>query len=114
MGCPTAAENRRRTTAEIPDRVTINTVSSDTSRRREAESLLAWLTRLDPFWAAQLVLVAAIALGFALSDKLTIGPSWLVAGLEALATIGLIWPRPTPGSATHPYAGIWHSPSRGS
>ncbi|MGO9959242.1 MAG: hypothetical protein ACLP50_25275 [Solirubrobacteraceae bacterium] len=71
-------------------------MSSDTSRRREAESLLAWLTRLDPFWAAQLVLVAAIALGFALSDKLTIGPSWLVAGLEALATIGLIVASPHP------------------
>ncbi len=62
------------------------------------------LTRHDPLWGPQLLIGGAILLGLALPDKLTIGPFWLLPGLEALALIGL--------SAFTPHPRVRHSPWR--
>lgn len=43
----------------------------------------------DPLWPAQLTLLGAILLYLALPEKLTIGPTWVVPGMEGLALAGL-------------------------
>lgn len=52
--------------------------------------------RHEPFWAPQLVVVAAIGLDLTLSDKLTLGPNWLLPSLEALLVVGLMAVSPNP------------------
>jgi hypothetical protein len=47
------------------------------------------ISRYDPYWGAQLVVGAAILLDLSLSEKLTIGPTWLIPSLEVLALIAL-------------------------
>jgi hypothetical protein len=85
-----------------PRHATIHRVSDEPSgrewrARRNAESILDWITRIDPFWGPQLVLTGAILLDLALPDKLTpIHPSWLLPGLEGVAGIGLIMSAPYP------------------
>jgi hypothetical protein len=44
----------------------------------------------DPLWPAQLAVVIAIALPLALSDKLVIGPKYLVPGVEGLLLLTLV------------------------
>jgi len=51
--------------------------------------LLQWLDSLSPFWAPQLVVLAAILLDLALPGKVTVGPSWLLPALESVLLIGL-------------------------
>jgi hypothetical protein len=75
---------------------------SETSRQPEGERARASLIRHDPLWGPQLLIAAAIVLDLALPDKLTIGPVWLLPGLEALALIGL--------SASSPRARVRESP----
>ena len=58
----------------------------------------------DPVWAPQLVVAAAIALDLALSNKLTIGPYWLLPAVEATLLFGLV------GASPHPR--LRHSPLR--
>ncbi len=58
----------------------------------------------DPVWAPQLVVAAAIALGLALSNELTIGPYWLLPAVEATLLFGLV------GASPHPR--LRHSPLR--
>jgi len=43
----------------------------------------------ESFWPAQLTLLAAIALQLGLPERLTVGPRWLVPGLEAALLVGL-------------------------
>lgn len=50
----------------------------------------------DPFWEPQLVVASAILLDLALSEKVTIGPNWLLPSLEALALVGLLGASPHP------------------
>jgi uncharacterized membrane protein len=54
----------------------------------------AWLRnrleRGDPFWPAQLTVAAAIALNFALSERVTIGPTWLLPSVEAALLVVLV------------------------
>ncbi len=57
----------------------------------------------DAFWPAQLVLVVAIALYFALPAKLRVGPIWIIPLAEALLLVGLIFA--TPGKVTHEHRG---------
>ncbi len=52
--------------------------------------------RHDPVWAPQLVVAAAIALDLALPDQLTIGPFWLLPGVESLLLFGLVGASPHP------------------
>jgi uncharacterized membrane protein len=72
---------------------------SDELRKTEiaGEGLLARLNRLDPFWAAQLVILVAILLDLSLSRKVSpINPPWVLPGLEALVVIALIIASPHP------------------
>jgi hypothetical protein len=75
---------------------------SETNRNPEAERARAGLTRRDPVWGPQLLIAGAILLDLSLPDKLTVGPFWLLPGLEALALIGL--------SASSPHPRMRHSP----
>ncbi len=43
----------------------------------------------EAFWPVQLTVLTAIGLQIALSDRLTVGPSWLVPTLEGVLLIGL-------------------------
>ena len=46
--------------------------------------------RGDPYWPAQLAVAAAIALNLALANQITIGPRWLLPGVEGLLLIALV------------------------
>jgi uncharacterized membrane protein len=52
------------------------------------------LLRSEPFWQAQAILVATLILYLTLPSKLTLGPDWLMPGLELLLVIGLWFDRP--------------------
>jgi uncharacterized membrane protein len=43
----------------------------------------------ESFWPAQLTLLAAIVVQVALPERLTVGPRWLIPGLEAALLVGL-------------------------
>jgi hypothetical protein len=48
------------------------------------------LARRDPFWPAQVTVLAAIALSLTLPSKLTIRPVWLIPAIEAVLLVGLV------------------------
>lgn len=50
----------------------------------------------DPFWPAQLAILAAIILYLALPEKLTLGPSWLLPVFEGVLLFGLVAITPHP------------------
>jgi hypothetical protein len=60
-------------------------------RRSMIAPLVATLDRWSPFWGPQALVAAAIVLDFALPSKLTLGPSWLLPGVEGLLLIGLVF-----------------------
>jgi hypothetical protein len=60
------------------------------------QDVLAAVTRYDPYWGGQLVIGVAILLDLSLSDKVTLGPNWLLPGVEALALVGLTMASPHP------------------
>jgi hypothetical protein len=68
----------------------------DEGVRAVDDDLRATVRRWDPYWGGQLVIGFAILLDLSLADKLTLGPSWLVPGLEALALAGLVLASPHP------------------
>ncbi|HET8977639.1 MAG TPA: hypothetical protein VFN87_05725 [Solirubrobacteraceae bacterium] len=71
----------------------------DALRKEEVagERLLARLRRVDPFWDAQLVLLAAILLQFSLSEKISVlHPPWVLPALEGVALISLAIASPHP------------------
>jgi hypothetical protein len=45
---------------------------------------------VEPFWAAQLVVAGTVLLYIALPDRLTLGPDWLVPGLEGGLLVALV------------------------
>jgi uncharacterized membrane protein len=63
---------------------------------RAEEGFRAKLERHDPFWAPQLVVLGAIVLDLSLPKRVTIGPSWLLPAVEALALAGLVIATPHP------------------
>jgi uncharacterized membrane protein len=65
----------------------------------ETARLRSRLERGDPYWPAQLAVAAAIALNFALSERVTIGPTWLLPSVEGALLAALIWI--APARATH-------------
>jgi uncharacterized membrane protein len=73
-------------------------------RRADAQSVIAALTKRDPFLGPQLVVAAAILLDLSLPNKLTIGPYWLLPALEGLLLVGLI--------SASPHPRMRHSPLR--
>jgi uncharacterized membrane protein len=56
----------------------------------------------EPFWPAQLTVLAAIGLQLALPKRLTAGPSWLVPALEGLLLLGMFLATPRVLEYEHP------------
>lgn len=56
----------------------------------------------EPFWPAQLTVLAAIALQLALPSRLTVGPSWLVPAMEAALLVGMVIVTPNQVEEEHP------------
>jgi uncharacterized membrane protein len=56
----------------------------------------------EPFWPAQLTVLTAIALQLLLPARLTIGPFWLIPGLEAALLIGMFFATPRELEGEHP------------
>lgn len=48
----------------------------------------------EPFWPAQATILAAIGLQLLLPPRLTIGPSWLIPGLEGALLLGMFMATP--------------------
>jgi uncharacterized membrane protein len=61
-----------------------------TRLRLETERVRDRIERGDPYWPAQLAIALAIALALTLSDRVTIGPTWLVPAVEGLLLAGLV------------------------
>jgi hypothetical protein len=59
-------------------------------RRRELHRLNRRVEEGDPLWPAQLAVAVAIALHLTLSDKLVIGPIWLIPAVEGLLLLTLV------------------------
>jgi uncharacterized membrane protein len=59
---------------------------------------------VEPFWEAQLAVLATIALYVALPSRLTLGPRWLVPSLEGVLLFGL--------AVSTPYRHHTQSPAR--
>jgi hypothetical protein len=72
----------------------VHTVDKDV-RTADAD-VAAAVTRYDPYWGGQLVIGAAILLDLSLTERVTLGPNWLVPTLEALALLGLTMASPHP------------------
>jgi hypothetical protein len=68
--------------------------------RRELRHLDRSVKEGDPLWPAQLAVAIAIALHLALSDKLVVGPKWLIPGVEGLLLLTLVVV--APARASHP------------
>jgi hypothetical protein len=58
--------------------------------RREAHRLNRRVEKGDPLWPAQLAVAIAIGLHLTLSDKLVIGPIWLIPAVEGLLLLTLV------------------------
>jgi hypothetical protein len=58
--------------------------------RRELHRLNRRVEEGDPLWPSQLAVAIAIALHLTLSDKLVIGPMWLIPAVEGLLLLTLI------------------------
>lgn len=48
----------------------------------------------EPFWPAQATVLAAIALQLTLPERLTVGPFWLIPGLEGALLVGMFLATP--------------------
>lgn len=82
---------------------------SDAAHRQDRpEDRLATLedriTKIDPVWAPQLVVLAAIGLQLVLPDRLTLGPYWLLPAVEGLLLVGL--------AIVSPHPRVRHTPLR--
>jgi uncharacterized membrane protein len=56
----------------------------------------------EPFWPAQLTVLTAIALQLLLPARLTIGPFWLIPGLEGALLVGMFFATPRELEGEHP------------
>jgi hypothetical protein len=56
----------------------------------------------EPFWPAQLTILAAIALQLTLPERLTVGPFWLIPGLEGALLVGMFLATPKQLEHEHP------------
>jgi uncharacterized membrane protein len=56
---------------------------------QQTSGLLAAIAQRDPYWGAQLVVLAAILLDVTLPAKVTIGPAWLLPTVEGALLLGL-------------------------
>ena len=58
--------------------------------RRELHRLKRRVNEGDPLWPSQVAVAVAIALHLTLSDKLVIGPKWLIPAVESLLLLTLV------------------------
>ena len=58
--------------------------------------------RAEPFWPAQLTILAAIGLQLLLPARLTVGPTWLLPALEGALLIGMYFASPRELEHEHP------------
>jgi uncharacterized membrane protein len=58
--------------------------------QKEAERVRDRVERGDPYWPAQLTVAVAIGLNLALSERVTVGPTWLLPAVEAVLLVALI------------------------
>jgi uncharacterized membrane protein len=56
----------------------------------------------EPFWPAQVTILTAIALQLLLPSRLTVGPTWLVPGMEAVLLFGMFMATPRQLEHEHP------------
>ncbi len=70
--------------------------------REEGKHLGELVAERDPFWPAQVTILAAIVLYVTLPEKLTLGPNWFLPSLEGLLFIGLIVAMPHPAMQYSP------------
>jgi uncharacterized membrane protein len=56
----------------------------------EAARVRDRVERGDPYWPAQVTVAVAIGLNFVLSDKVTVGPTWLLPLIEGLLLAALV------------------------
>ena len=61
-----------------------------TRLRLETERVRDRIERGDPYWPAQVAIALAILLALTLSDRVTIGPTWLLPAVEGLLLVGLV------------------------
>ncbi len=57
----------------------------------------------EPYWPAQLAVVIALLLSALLPGKLTLGPPWLLPGLEGMLLLGLAVTTPRRVHPEHPF-----------
>jgi uncharacterized membrane protein len=55
----------------------------------EVERVRDRIERGDPYWPAQLTVAAAIALNLALSEQVTVGPTWVVPAVAGVLLVAL-------------------------
>jgi hypothetical protein len=67
-----------------------------------AEDTAEAFARKDPYWPAQLTVLATIALDLDLPNKLTLHPAWLLPALEGLLLVGLVVTTPRGGAVPPP------------
>jgi hypothetical protein len=77
--------------------------------RRERERLERRIEHGDPLWPAQLAVALAIALHLFLSDKLVVGPTWLMPAVEGLLllTLVVVAPARASGVRRHQRGLLW-------
>jgi hypothetical protein len=67
--------------------------------QKEAERVRDRVERGDPYWPAQLTVAVAIGLNLALSERVTVGPTWLLPGVEGVLLVALIVVAPARATA---------------
>jgi uncharacterized membrane protein len=65
----------------------------------EAERVRARIERGDPYWPAQVTVAVAIALNLALSERVTIGPTWVVPSVAGVLLAALMVIAPSRATA---------------
>jgi len=69
---------------------------------RQAEGVAEEIAHHDPYWPAQLTIVAAILLALSLPEKLTINPYWILPALEGAVLLALVASTPWDPWRMHP------------
>ncbi len=59
-------------------------------RRFDTEHVRRRIEHGDPFWPSQLAVAVALALNLGLAEKVTLGPNWLLPGVETLLLVALV------------------------
>jgi hypothetical protein len=70
--------------------------------RREFQRMQKRIAEGDPLWPAQLAVAIAIALHLTLSDKLVVGPKWLIPVVEGVLLLTLVVSAPQRASQLRP------------